>query len=336
MSESQNIQVKLAKRPIGEPKQTDWLIEKTEIPKINENEILVKVHYISVDPAMRGWMNDVKSYLPPVKLGEVMRAGGLGEVVRSNLDNFKVGDFVTGGFGVQSYCVSDGKGLTIVDRSLADLPKWLGVLGMTGMTSYFGLLEIGKPKSGDVVLISGAAGAVGSIVGQIAKIKGCYVVGIAGTSQKCDYIVNDLGFDKAINYKTDNVNEKLKEYCPNGINIYFDNVGGELLDLVLRRISRGARIVICGAISQYNRTKEQFGPKNYMSLLINRAKMEGFLVFDFRKRYSEAYEDISKWLKEGKLKSEEDIALGIENFNEILLKLFSGENTGKLMIKVVN
>ncbi|MHA1990145.1 MAG: NADP-dependent oxidoreductase [Candidatus Hodarchaeales archaeon] len=332
----QNIQVKLAQRPIGEPKQTDWLIEKAIIPEINENEILVKVHYISVDPAMRGWMNDAKSYLPPVKLGEVMRAGGLGEVVKSNLDTFDVGDFVTGGFGVQSYCVSDGKGVIRIDQSMADLPKWLSVLGMTGMTSYFGLLEIGKPKPEETVLISGAAGAVGSIVGQIAKIKGCYVVGIAGTSQKCDYIVNELGFDKAINYKTENVSEKLKEYCSKGIDIYFDNVGGELLDLVLRRISRGARIVICGAISQYNSTEGPYRLKNYLSLLINRAKMEGFIVFDYRKRYSEAYSDISKWIKEGKLTSKEDISLGIENFNETLLKLFSGENEGKLIIKVTD
>jgi NADPH-dependent curcumin reductase CurA len=281
-------------------------------------------------------MNDTKSYLPPVKIGEVMRALGLAEVLKSKSENFEVGDFLTGTFGVQSYCASDGSGLTKVDQNLAELPKWLSVLGMTGMTSYFGLLEIGDPKPEDTILISGAAGAVGSIVGQIAKIKGCYVVGITGTSQKCDYIVNELGFDKAINYKTDDVNEKLKEYCSNGIDIYFDNVGGELLDLVLRRISRGARIVICGAISQYNSTKGLYGPKNYMSLLVNRAKMEGFLVFDYRKRYPKAYEDISKWLKEGKLTSREDIALGIENFNETLLKLFSGENTGKLMIKVKN
>jgi NADPH-dependent curcumin reductase CurA len=334
MSENQIIQVKLAHRPIGKPKVTDWLIEKTVIPEINDNQILVKVHYISVDPAMRGWMNDVKSYLPPVKLGEVMRALGLAEVIKSKLDKYKVGDFLTGNFGVQTYCVSDGRGLIKIDQSLADLPKWLSVLGMTGMTSYFGLLDIGKPKPEETILISGAAGAVGSIVGQIAKIKGCYVVGIAGSSQKCDFIVNELGFDKAINYKTENVNEKLKEYCSKGVDVYFDNVGGELLDLVLRRISRGARIVICGAISQYISTEGPYKLKNYLSLLINRAKMEGFIVFDYRKRYPEAYREISKWMTEDKLKSEEDIQMGIENFNEILLKLFTGENKGKLILKV--
>lgn len=334
MSENQNLQIKLAQRPIGLPKESDWKIEKKIIPELTEDQVLVKVQYISIDPAMRGWMNDVKSYLPPVKIGEVMRAVGLGEVIESSFANIQKGDFVTGGLGVQTFSVVDGRGLIKIDQSLADLPKWLSMLGMTGMTAYFGLLDICNPKPDETVLISGAAGAVGSIVGQIAKIKGCNVIGIAGTSQKCDYIVNNLGFDKAINYKTENVNEKLKEYCPNGIDIYFDNVGGELLDLVLIRINRGARIAICGAISQYNKTSPVYGPKNYLSLLVNRARMEGFIVMDYRKRYPEAYKDISKWISNGKLKSKEDIVSGIENFHNAFLKLFSGENKGKLLLKV--
>jgi len=282
---------------------------------------------------MRGWMNDVRSYIEPVAIGAVMRAGAVGEVVTSNHPEFKAGEHVTGMFGVQRYAISNGQGVLKVDSSLAPLPLYLSTLGMPGMTAYFGLLEVGQPKEGETVVVSGAAGAVGSLVGQIAKIKGCRVVGIAGGEKKCALLVDDLGYDAAIDYKSQDVQKSLKEQCPGGVDIYFDNVGGDILDAVLSRINRGARIPICGAISQYNNTTPINGPKNYLYLLVNRARMEGFIVFDFASRYKEAAKEMAAWLAQGKLKSKEHIVAGIETFPETLLMLFSGENFGKLMIK---
>ncbi len=330
-----NQQYLLAARPLGLPKKSDWQFRESPVPEPGDGEFLVKVLYISLDPAMRGWMNAARSYIEPVAIGAVMRAGAVGEVVTSNHPEFKVGEHVTGMFGVQRYAISNSQGVIKIASSLAPLPLYLSTLGMPGMTAYFGLLEIGQPKESDTVVVSGAAGAVGSLVGQIAKIKGCRVVGIAGGEKKCALLVDDLGFDAAIDYKSQDVQKSLQEECPGGVDIYFDNVGGAILDAVLSRINRGARIPICGAISQYNNTTGINGPKNYLSLLINRARMEGFVVFDFASRYKEAAKEMGAWLAQGKLKSKEHIVEGIETFPEALLMLFSGENFGKLIIKTV-
>jgi len=332
---SSNHQFRLAARPVGMPKRSDFNYTEEPVRDPNPGEILVKVQYISIDPAMRGWMNEGRSYVPAVGIGEVMRAGAAGRVIASKNDRFAVGDVVTGGFGVQEYAISNGTGVIKVDTKLAALPVYLGTLGMPGMTAYFGLLDVGQPKPGETVVVSAAAGAVGSVVGQIAKIKGCRVVGIAGGSQKCTYVVKELGFDAAIDYKHEPVVDALRKHCPKGIDVYFDNVGGEILDACLALLNRGARIPLCGAISQYN-AKAVEGPKNYLSLLINRAKLEGFIVFDYADRYQEAAVQMAGWMMAGKLKSREDIVSGLQTFPETLLKLFTGENNGKLVIKVAD
>ena len=326
----------LAARPVGMPKRSDWNYSEEPVPDPADGELLVKILYLSLDPAMRGWMNEGKSYVPAVKIGEVMRALALGRVVKSKNAGFAVGDYVYGVLGAQEFAISDGKGLSKVDPKLAPLPVYMGTLGMPGMTAYFGLLEIGKPKYGDTVVVSGAAGAVGMIVGQIAKIKGCRVVGIAGGEKKCQYVVKELGFDSAIDYKSEEVRKSLRTHCPNGIDVYFDNVGGEILEAALANLARGARIVICGAISQYCSTEPVKGPSNYMSLLVNRASMTGMVVFDYADRYAVAAREMGDWLAAGKLKSREDIIAGFETFPDTLLKLFKGENTGKLILKVAD
>lgn len=331
---TQNRQFRLARRPTGLPVREDWNLTTEPVPAPAEGQFVVKVDYISLDPAMRGWMNEGKSYIPPVGLGEVMRAGAAGTVVESRHPNFKPGDTVSGGFGVQEYAVSDGKGVVKVDTRLAPLPVYLGTLGMPGMTAYFGLLEIGKPQPGQTVVVSGAAGAVGTVVGQIAKIKGCRVVGIAGGRDKCDWLVKELGFDAAIDYKAEDVRKALKAAAPAGIDVYFDNVGGDILDAALANLARGARIVICGAISQYNNTTPVKGPSNYLALLVNRASMTGMVVFDYADRYAVAAREMAGWMMEGKLKARSDVVEGFETFPETLLKLFKGENTGKLVLKV--
>jgi len=329
-----NKQLILKKRPQGLPTEDCWALTEIEIPSLKEGEILIENHYISLDPAMRGWMNDVRSYIEPVALDDVMRAGSIGKVVQSNgHSKFNVGDVLTGTGGVQSYVTTNGKGFFKVDTSLAPMTKYLAVLGMPGMTAYFGILEVGKIKSGDIVLVSGAAGAVGSIVGQIAKIKGCTVIGIAGSEEKCDYVKNVLGFDACVNYKEGNIYKLLKEACPKGIDVYFDNVGGQILDVALALLRRHARIVICGAISQYNSSKIK-GPENYLSLLVNRATMQGMVVFDYADRYKEAGMQMGMWMMEGKLKTEEDVYSGIENFYSTFLRLFSGDKRGKLILKI--
>jgi len=331
-----NKQVKLAKRPVGVPDESTWELESSPIPSAKEGEAIIKQEYISLDPAMRGWMNDMKSYIPPVQIGEVMRAGSIGTVIESNNHpQFKVGDVVSGWGGVQQYIATKaGDGFYKVDTRLAPMPVYIGTLGMPGMTAYFGILEVGKIKEGDVVLVSGAAGAVGSVVGQIAKIKGCTVIGTAGGPEKCKYLTEVLGFDGAIDYKNDNVRQKMKEHCPKGIDVYFDNVGGEMLDMALTRLRRNARIVICGAISQYNNTGAVKGPSNYMSLLVNRATMQGMVVMDYTKDFGKAAMDMGQWMAQGKLKSREDIYEGIENFRGTFMRLFTGEKMGKLVLKV--
>jgi NADPH-dependent curcumin reductase CurA len=330
-----NHQVRLAARPEGLPKPTDWEHTEEPVAEPGDGEVLVKVRYLSLDPAMRGWMNDARSYMPPVGIGEVMRAGGVGEVLASNHAGLTPGDFVTGITGAQEYAVLSGDAVTKVDPNLARLPVYLGTLGMPGLTAYFGLLDIGRLSEGDTVVVSGAAGAVGGVVGQIAKLKGARAVGIAGGPDKCRHVVEGMGFDAAIDYKAENVAKALRQHCPDGINVYFDNVGGEILDAALAQLARNARVVICGAVSQYNATEGMRGPANYMSLLVNRATMTGFLVFDFADRYAQAAQEMAGWLAAGKLKTFEDIATGgVANFPDTLLRLFRGENTGKLVLEV--
>ncbi len=334
MNATSNRQFRLAARPVGLPRASDWSLVEEPVREPGEGEFLVRIEYVSLDPAMRGWMNEGKSYVPPVAIGEVMRAYSAGEVIASNNPKFPAGSRVAGVFGVQQYVVSDGKGARLVDTSLAPLPTYLSVLGMTGMTAYFGLLEVGAAKQGDTVVVSGAAGAVGMVVGQVARIKGCRVVGIAGGADKCRYLVDELGFDAAIDYKHEDVRAALRQHCPKGIDVYFDNVGGEILDIALGQLAMHARVVICGAISQYNTTEGVKGPANYLSLLVNRARMQGMVVFDYASRYGEAAQDMAGWLADGRLKSREDIVEGFDTFPDTLLRLFRGENTGKLLLKV--
>jgi NADPH-dependent curcumin reductase len=331
-----NRQFRLAARPVGLPKKSDWHFTAEDVAQPADGQVLVKVLQLSLDPAMRGWMNEGRSYIPPVGIGEVMRAGGVGKVVASKNPQFALGEHVSGTFGVQEYCLMDARYLAKIDLRLGTLPQWLNALGMPGMTGYFGLLEVGQPKAGETVVVSGAAGAVGQTVGQVARIKGCRAVGIAGGKAKCDFVVNELHFDACIDYKSGNLKDGLKEHCPKGVDVYFDNVGGEILDAVLTRINRHARIVICGAISQYNNTAAVKGPSNYLSLLVNRARMQGMVVFDYADRYGVAVKDIAQWMREGKFVSREDVVSGIETFPDTLNKLFSGENFGKLVLKVAD
>jgi len=335
-----NHQVRLAARPVGMPKASDWQFTDEPVQMPDEGGVLIKTLALSLDPAMRGWMNEGKSYIAPVGIGEVMRAGGVGVVVASRHAAFAVGDHVSGGPGVQEYCLLTAEqvkrtGLSKIDLRLGSLTQWLNVLGMPGMTGYFGLMDVGQPKAGETLVVSGAAGAVGQTVGQMAKIKGCRVVGIAGGPAKCDWVVKELGFDACIDYKAGELKDGLKQHCPGGVDIYFDNVGGEILDTVLTRINRKARIVICGAISQYNNTTAVQGPKNYLSLLVNRARMEGIVVFDYADRYAQAVAEMAGHLKSGKMKSKEDVVEGgVAVFPQTLNQLFTGENFGKLVLKV--
>ena len=324
----------LAARPVGLPTASDWSLDSVPVEEPRDGQLLVEVQYISLDPAMRGWMNEGKSYIAPVSIGDVMRAGAIGRVIASRHPGFAVGEHVSGTFGVQNYALSDGKGMVKVDPKLAPLPVYLGTLGMPGMTAYFGLLEVGELKNGDTVVVSAAAGAVGTVVGQIAKIKDCRVVGIAGGADKCAWLVKELGFDAAIDYKAQDVKKALHEHCPKGLDVYFDNVGGDILDAALTQLARGARIVICGAISQYNNTTPVKGPANYLSLLVNRASMKGMVVFDYAARYGEAVRELGGWLAAGRLKSREHLVAGLDMFPQALLMLFRGENTGKLVLKV--
>ena len=329
-----NHQFRLAARPVGLPKPGDWQYTEEPIPEPGDGEVLVKIRYIGLEPAMRGWMNEGRSYIPPVQIGDVMRGFAAGEVIASNHPNIIAGDHVSGLLGVQEYAVANGDGVFKLDTGLAPLETYLGTLGMPGMTAYFGLIDIGRPAEGETVVVSGAGGAVGGAVGQIAKIKGCRVVGIAGGSEKCSY-VQELGFDATIDYKSDDVMKALGEQCPKGIDVYFDNVGGEILDAALAHLARHARVVICGAISQYNVNGAMRGPANYMSLLVNHASMTGFVFSDYLDRLPEAAQALGGWVASGELSSREDIAEGgIEKFPDTLLRLFSGENTGKLVLEV--
>ena len=339
MSTTVNHQIRLASRPQGAATRANWQFTEEALPPCPSGGVQAQTLALSLDPAMRGWMNEGKSYIAPVGIGEVMRAGGIGKITASEHPNFAVGDLVSGAFGVQEWLTVPAdqikrSGLTKIDLRVGTIGQWLNVLGMPGMTGYFGLMDVGLPQAGETVVVSGAAGAVGQTVGQLAKIKGCRVVGIAGGAAKCEWVVKELGFDACIDYKAGDVKAGLKEHCPKGVDIYFDNVGGDILDAVLTRITRGARIIICGAISQYNATSAVQGPKNYLSLLVNRARMQGIVVFDYADRYHLAVAEMAVYLKDGRMKSREDTVIGLENFPEALTRLFTGENFGKLVLQV--
>jgi NADPH-dependent curcumin reductase len=326
---------RLASRPVGLPTRDVWDYVEEDLADPAEGEVLVRVHYISLDPAMRGWMIDRRSYIPPIGIGEVMRALAVGEVVASQFDGLEPGDHVSGMLGVQEYALVPGAALTKIDPAVAPLTTWLGALGMPGMTAYFGLLDIGRPEPGQTVVVSAAAGAVGHLVGQIARIKGARAVGIAGGPDKCAYVGDELGFDATIDYKAaDDIGRALHEQCPDGIDVYFDNVGGAILDAALAQLTLGARVVLCGAISQYNADGPVPGPANYLSLLINRASMTGFIVTDYLARWREGAEQMGAWLANGEISTREHVVEGLETFPETLLMLFDGSNYAKLVLAV--
>jgi NADPH-dependent curcumin reductase CurA len=325
---------RLASRPVGLPSRSDWEYVEEDVRDPGDGEVAVRVQYISLDPAMRGWVSDRPSYIPPVAIGDVMRALAVGEVLESRDPKLSPGDHVSGVLGMQEIAVVPGGGLMKIDPRVAPLPTWLGALGMTGMTAYFGLLDIGRPEPGQTVVVSGAAGAVGHLVGQIARIKGARAVGIAGGPDKCSSLLEQYSFDATIDYKTDNVDQALRRECPDGIDVYFDNVGGAILDAALAQLARHARVVICGAISQYNETSEVAGPANYLSLLVNHASMTGYVVTDYASQWPSAGADMAQWLAEGKLVTAEHVVDGLETFPDRLLMLFSGENTAKLVLAV--
>ncbi len=327
-----NRQVRLAARPSGLPQASDWELTTETVPAPGPGQFVVAVSHLSVDPAMRGWMNAGASYIPPVEIGAVMRAGAIGQVTVSEHPGFAAGDCVYGVFGVQEYALSDGRGVVKLDTSLAPPTAYLGALGMTGLTAYFALLDVGKIRAGETVAVSAAAGAVGSVAGQIAKLKGCRVIGIAGGQEKCRTLVEELGFDATIDYKTENLRRALREHAPGGVDVYLDNVGGDVLDAVLTRLARGARIIICGAVSQYNADKVQ-GPANYLMLLVARASMTGMVIFDYRDRFPQASAELAQWFRDGQIISCEHIVQGgVGDFPDALLKLFAGQNTGKLIL----
>ena len=334
MAERINRQWRLASRPEGLIKESDfeWL-EETVRP-LEEGEILARNIYLSLDPANRGWVNTGPSYVEPVGIGEVMRGLTIGVVEESRNDRFSVGDIVSGTIGWQDYGISDGSDLRTVDPGQLPLTAFLGLFGMVGMTAYFGLLDIGKPKAGETLVVSGAAGAVGSIVGQIGKIIGCRVVGIAGTDAKCAWLTDELGFDAAVNYKTENVVRQLHKHCPDGIDVIFENVGGEILDAELAWINNYARVVICGLISGYNAAERAPGPSAFPMVLIRRARVEGFIVIDYMDRAAEAIEKLSEWYVEGRLQYRVDVYDGLETAPRNINRLFDGSHDGKLIIKV--
>ena len=334
MNREVNIKVLLASRPIGYPTEKDFTIVESEIPTVEEGQLLVKTDWLSLDPYMRGRMNNVKSYAPSVEIGDVMVGGAVGTIVESRTPLFSVGEIIEGSFGWQSYAVLDGVGLRKVNPALGPIQSSIGILGMPGLTAYFGFLDVCEPKPGDTVVVSAASGAVGQVVGQIAKIMGCRVIGTSGTDEKVRFIVDELGFDLGINYKKENMGISLDSACPNGIDIYFDNVGGFVTDEVIKRINTGARIAICGQVSQYNVTEPELGPRNLFHLTKSQAKMEGFLIYSYEGRYEEGLYRLSNWIKEGKLKYKEDIVEGIRNAPQTFIGMLNGKNLGKTLIKL--
>lgn len=333
-----NRQLRLASRPVGDIKESDFEYREESIPSPEEGEVLVRSIYLSLDPTNRIWMSDMEQYMPPVEIGEVMRGVIIGVVEESKNQNFKQGDLVSGVLGWQDYVIAEGNsGFSLTqlpDPLPCPLTAFMGPLGLTGCTAYFGLLDIGQVKVGETVVVSAAAGAVGSIVGQIAKIKGCRVVGITGSSEKCRWLVEELGFDAAINYKTVDLESAIAQACPDGIDVYFDNVGGSILDAVLTKINLHARIPLCGLISTYNATEPVPGPYNYSKILMKRVRVQGFIILDYIPRWSEAISDLGQWLNQGKIKYALEVIEGLENAPKAILKLFDGNKKGKLVVKV--
>ena len=336
MSERINRQWRLAKRPDGMVGEANFEYVEEPVGEIADGEYLIRNHFLAFEPAMRGWMEDRPSYIPPVQIGEVMRGATTGEIIESKNADFPVGSFVQGLLGWQEYAIG-GRGLSqgvlIPDGTPLTWP--LGVLGITGLTAYFGLLDLGQPKDGETVVVSGAAGATGSVAAQIAKLKGCRVIGIAGGAEKCGWLTGEMGLDAAIDYKAESVPERLRELCPDGVNVYFDNVGGDILDAVLANLGQKARVVMCGGISGYNEKEPPPGPRNLMNVIITRSRMEGFIVTDFASRFGEAVSELSQWVAEGKIVHKEDLQEGIENAPRTFQRLFRGENTGKQLLKLI-
>jgi NADPH-dependent curcumin reductase CurA len=333
MSNLVNRQILLAHRPTGEPQESDFTLVEAPVPEPGADQFLCRTIYLSLDPYMRGRMSAAASYARPAELGQVMVGGTVSTVVRSRHSGFAEGEMVLGYSGWQEYAVSDGRGVRKIDARLGPLSYFLGVLGMPGLTAYAGLLDVGRPQAGETVVVSAAAGAVGSVVGQIAKIHGCRSIGVAGSDAKCAYVVNELGLDGCVNYKTEDLDQALAKHCPSGIDVYYDNVAGAVLAAVLRRLNVGARIPLVGLISQYNATAPPVGP-NLLPLLIKRALIQGFLVSDHEGRREAFLRDVSGWLREGKLKYKEDIVQGLENAPRAFLGLFRGANFGKLLVQV--
>ncbi len=330
-----NLQIRMASHPVGYPKPSDFELGESPIPEPGEGEILLKTLYLSVDPYMRGRMNTRKSYAPGVQAGDVMVGRTVGEVLESNDSSIQKGEIVRAGIGWQGYGVAKAGTVEKVDPDLAPISTALGILGMPGMTAYCGLLEVCKPVSGETVVVSAAAGAVGSLVGQIAKIKGCRAVGIAGTDEKIQYIVDELGFDGAFNYKTsDDYGSEVKKLCPDGVDVYFDNVGGEITDAVFSQLNLRARVSICGQISQYNLEKPEMGPRILGGCIAKRLRIQGFLVGDFSDVHPRGMKEMAGWLKEGKLKYREDVVEGLENAPEAFIGMLKGDNIGKRLVKV--
>jgi NADPH-dependent curcumin reductase len=328
-------QVRLAARPVGYPKETDFRLVESPVPEPGPGEFLVRVIYLSLDPYMRGRMSDARSYVPPVTLGDVMEGGTVGEVVRSNHPGYAVGDIVEGRLGWQEYAVSAGKGVRKLDPTVAPISTALGVLGMPGLTAYFGLLEVGQPKPGETVVVSAASGAVGGLVGQIARLKGCRAVGLAGSDAKVDYITRELGFDAGINYRmAPDLDAALHAACPGGIDVYFDNVGGRITEAVSRHVNPFARFAICGLISQYNLTEPELAPRNERFVLVNRVRIQGFIVFDFAARYRDGLAQLTEWVRQGKLKYREHFVDGLERAPAALIGLLQGKNFGKMVVRV--
>jgi NADPH-dependent curcumin reductase len=329
-----NRQFLLSARPQGMVKESDFTYREVPVPEPAAGQVLVRAEYVSLDPSMRGQMENRADYVAPLEIGDVMRAGGVGRVVASRNADYPEGALVTGSFGMQDYVVSDGRQPPLrrfdddVEATMA-----LGILGGTGMTAYFGLLDLGQPKYGDTVVISGAAGATGSVAGQIARIHGCRVIGTAGTAEKCRWLTDGLGFDAAIDYRNEDVGAALDRHCPGGIDIYFDNVGGDILDLCLARLATGARVVVCGGISRYNATGPLPGPKNYFNLVFRRARMDGFIVLDYAHRFDAATRQMRAWIEAGRLTQRVTVIDGFDALPRALIQLFEGFNTGKLMVK---
>lgn len=325
----------LQKRPAGKPVLTDFEFKNESVAQPGKNELLLKTQYVSVDPYLRGRMSDAKSYVPPFKVGDPIQSGIVAEVTESNHPDFKEGDFVSGNLDWKEIQVSDGKGLTVIDKEAASPSAYLGILGMTGLTAYLGLTEIGKPQKGETLVVSGAAGAVGSVVGQIGKILGCKVIGIAGSEKKIALLKDKFGFDEAINYKTtEDMQQAIKDAAPDGVDIYFDNVGGEISDAVLANINKFGRVPVCGAISLYNNTEVSVGPRVQPILVKNSALMQGFIVSNFADKFPEAIKTLTTWLKEGKLNYTETIVEGFDEIPQAFIDLFEGKNEGKMIVKV--